>query len=188
MARTSGPSPNAGSETAVVTYEPSALSHEDAAFVLATVRVWLAYLGSSAEVTLALQGLRNQVESGRLRVVDTRSATAAVRDYFGSTSASVTADAAPSGPDRRVDVLLRYDACTVVVEVKVIPAAARDLEAWISAAVTQVVDYVGAIQSSRGAVAIFSRGPVPEAYRGVRIRADGLVSVVVIRVPDLQSD
>lgn len=74
-----------------------------------------------------------------------------------------------------------------MVEVKIIPAAAGDLEAWISAAVSQVVDYVGVTESSRGAIVIFSRAPVPEAYRGVRIRADGLVSVVVIRVPDLQT-
>lgn len=170
-----------------VTHTGSRVSHEDAAFVLETVREWLAYLGSTAEVTLALQGLRGQVESGRLHVVDTRSAIAAVQRYFSATPASVTLDAAPLGPSRRVDVLLRYDAYTVVVEVKIIPPAAGDLEAWISAAVGQVVDYVAVTESSRGAVVIFSQGPVPEAYRGVRIRADGLVSVVVIRVPDLRA-
>ena len=46
-----------------VTHTGKKVSQAEAAFVLATVRSWLAYLGSTAEVALALDGLKTYIES-----------------------------------------------------------------------------------------------------------------------------
>jgi len=165
-----------------VTHSGARVSTEDATFVLDTVRKWLAYLGSSAEVALALQGLKDHVERRGLSVSDGREAEMLVADYFRGTSPQIDAERL-GAPGLRPDLVLAFGGETVVVEIKLVRSSVRDLEAWIADAVKQALKFAHASDITRAAVVIFVRGTPPEAYRTVRVR-DGAVAVVVIEAPD----
>ena len=77
-----------------------------------------------------------------------------VHEYFERTSPAVVAQ--PRIADgRKADLLLDYGDETVVVEIKLVRNADRDLEGWISQAVAQVSEYVRVLGASRGAVVLF---------------------------------
>jgi hypothetical protein len=157
------------------------VSPADATFVVDTVRSWLAYLGSSAEVALSLQGLKDHVERNGLSVSDGREAEILVGDYFRGTSPAIEAKA--DGANRmRPDLVLAFGGETVVVEIKLVRQIVRDLESWIADAARQALRYAEANNITRAAVVIFVRSTPPEAYRTVRVR-DGAVVVVVIEAP-----
>ena len=88
-------------------------------FVLATVRSWLAYLGSTAEVALALDGLKTYIESAGILIANEAAAERVVHQYFERTSPAVVAQ--PRIADgRKADLLLDYGDETVVVEIKLV--------------------------------------------------------------------
>lgn len=164
-----------------VTHSGARVSSADAAFVVDTVRNWLAYLGSSAEVALSLQALKDHVEGHGFSVSDGRQAEMLVGDYFGDTSALLGAKD-DSASRMRPDLVLAFGGETVVVEIKLVKSTVRDLESWIAEAASQALRYANANNITRAAVVIFVRSKPPEAYRTVRVRG-GAVVVVVIEAP-----
>jgi hypothetical protein len=169
-----------------VVHKGRKVTHEDAEFVLRTVYDWLEYLGSTAEVALALDGLKRFVERTRLVVRDSVMAVELVRSYFEKTRAATvsTEEATLSGVDQviRADLVLRFGSQTVLVETKMLPITSedRDLSALVQHAVAQVSIQIRAHNISRGAVILFVREAPPESFATVRNLDDGHVSVVVI--------
>ena len=163
-----------------VTHSGARVSHADAAFVVETVRKWLGYLGSSADVALALQGLKDHIERTGMAIPDARTAAWIVADYFRGAAAIVRMEV-DSGT-RRPDLVLKFGDETVVVEVKVVPAAVTRLEPWIAGAAEQVASYAQVSGMARAAVVLFARRTPTEAYRTVRVR-DASISIVVIEAP-----
>lgn len=161
-----------------MTHSGARVSADQAAFVLETVRAWLAHLGSSADVALALQRLKDYVEATSPTITDGLAAEALVRDYFTGTSPAIAAERGPRGR-KRPDLILAFGDQTVVIEVKVASGSAADLEGWIEGAVAQAAEYADAAGISRAAAIIFTRTGPPEAFRTVRVTERG-VSVVVI--------
>lgn len=167
-----------------VTHEGRRVSREEAIFVLETVRRWLAHLGSTASVEIALDGLKRYVESHRLQVGKGNEAERVVFDYFGRTRPA-TAARQMSSPKAKYDLVLRFGEELVAVEVKRTPRRLGDLENFLLSAARQVTEAIRGEKFSRGAVICFSPMMPTEAFQKVRTLENGVISLVVIRVPDL---
>lgn len=127
------------------------------------------------------------MEPSGLEIPNGAAAVRVVRDYFGSTTVA-TEVRTGSANRERVDLALRFGSHTVLVEVKVVPPGRMDTEQWLEGATNQVARFLTASQFSRAAVVVFSRSPVPEAYRAARPAAEGRVSLVVIEVSGAARD
>jgi hypothetical protein len=170
-----------------ITHAGRRVSRDEATFVLATVRAWLGYLGSTAEVAVALDGLKDWVEAESVFIPNGRAAVELVDHYFSGTSAARVRDAA-AGSVGRADLVLSFGPETVVVEVKVVPRGEANLEPWIHQAAIQVGEYARALGGTRGAAVLFVRDTPPEAYATARFVGDPAVTVIVIQARSLPAD
>ncbi|MCX6998781.1 MAG: hypothetical protein NT106_00545 [Candidatus Sumerlaeota bacterium] len=165
-----------------VTHSGKRVSSDEAQFVLGTVHKWLAYLGSTAEVSLALYELKKFVESAKRPIPNEAAAVNIVRDYFIRTQAAITAQEQDLGRHQRADLVLAFGANRVVIEVKMVRGGRYNVLARIGIAIQQVAGYVQQAQFTRGVLVIFSTVEPPEPYSTVHTVENGLVSVVVIKV------
>lgn len=169
-----------------VTHAGKKVSLNDATFVLETVRAWLAYLGSTGDVALALDGLKAHIESRRDFVASEQSVLTAVRDYFRLSRVATPAATLP--PHLSGDFVLKFGERNVVVDVKLVPAM-RDFERRIR----EIVEHTAVrlqgtavmlegVSHHRYALVILTPASVPEAYEHVRHFEAGSISVVAIHV------
>jgi hypothetical protein len=164
-----------------VTHTGRRVSRDEARFVVRTVYDWLAFLGSTVEVELALQGLEMFVETSGVHIDHEVDASNVVRDYFKRTkAASLQGQPTLKGPQvMRPDLMLEFGNYKVLVEVKF--SDRLNLLELINRSVQQTLSYLRHSEVARGAVIIFHTGKVPEPYRQVQTLEDGKVSLVVIQ-------
>lgn len=153
-------------------------------FVLATVRRWMAFIGSTAELTVTLDGLRRYVETAHVAVRDPQDAEAVVQRYFAKAPRDMIVMRAVLDQGYEFDFILQFSDQRVPVEVKLLLRSTDDAELRIRRFTVGLASIVRSGQFSRGALVVFTRSVPPEAYRVARVVEDGDVSVVVIHVPD----
>jgi len=161
-----------------VTHSGRKVSSAEAREVVDTVYAWLAYLGSTAEVDLALLGFKRQVEQGSIYVPSEQVAIRAVADYFGRSKAA-TADIQPvlTG-NLRADAILKFGVHTVIVEAKFVNS--RDIQRVVEAGIKQVLSELPSDPSYRAAVVLFNRAGIPEGYPALSVHGDGRVSILLV--------
>jgi hypothetical protein len=175
-----------------VTHEGKRISRDEAEFVLDTVRKWLAYLGSTVEVSLALDSLKRFIESSRLPISSGSAGIRIVHEYFERSGPAIDKDLEPIlqqvrsdrdkfNTQRRPDLVLTFGSHKVVVEVKIVQTRMPEQYNQIQQAMYQVINYVRQAQFTRGALVIFSPYEPPEPFKTVFTDEDGIVSGVIIR-------
>ena len=160
------------------------MTHQKAVFVLTTVRRLMAFIGSTAELTVTLDGLRRYVETAHVAVRDERDAGAVVQRYFAKAPRDMVVMREALDRGHKFDFILQFSDHRVAVEVKVMRRNAEDAEASIREFTEGFARIVRSEHFSRGALVVFTRSVPPEAYRVARVVEDGDVSIVVIHVPD----
>jgi hypothetical protein len=166
-----------------VTHSGARVSYDRAVFVLSTVRQWMAFVGSTAELTVTLDGLRRYVETARVPIRDGRDASAVVRRYFAKSPRDMVVWAEQRINDLMIDFVLRFAEQRVAVEVKFLQRATESGERAIRDVAESFATNVRRAEFTRGALVVFMRAEPPEAYRVARVVEDGDVSIVVIHAP-----
>jgi hypothetical protein len=113
----------------------------DVELVMATVREWLSYLGSTIELEAVLFALKNWVEqSGKPTIENEAQAIQLVCQYFQQTAAATTTVEVAinkGGRMRHADIILDFGPRKVLVETK-FPRTAKNVRSVIRDAVDQV--------------------------------------------------
>lgn len=167
-----------------VTHSGARVTQQKAVFVLTTVRRWMAFIGSTAELTVTLDGLRRYVETAHVAIRDGREAAAVVQRYFAKAPRDMVVQSDALDHGHRLDFILQFSDQRVAVEVKVLRDEAGGAEATIREATQAFAATVRRGEFARGAFVAFLRAEPPEAYRVARVVDDGDVSVVVIHIQD----
>lgn len=158
------------------------VSKNDAQFVLSTVYEWLAFLGSTAEVEVALLGLKARLEESPVIIESEMDATQIILDYFQSTKAATgNLEVALLGR-HRADLILQFGRYKVLIETKFIRDS-TSLDSILENAVRQVSQMLNQSAISRGVIVLFHRGPIPDIYASSRTFDDGKVLMVLIQAP-----
>lgn len=165
-----------------VTHGGSRVTREEARTVVETVKEWLSVIGSTADVDLSLLGLKKYVERRKIPVPDEASAVHLVERYFAKTRAAAAEHELAVAPQSRVDLVLRFGSRRVLVEVKYLRDGVTELDKQIDRAVATAKKHAQPTGDARTAVVVFSDTELPRRFRDVERRADGAVSVVVIRL------
>ncbi len=169
-----------------VTHSGRRVSSAEARFVVTAVYDWLAYLGSTAELEVALHGLKRFVEQDKEITIAAHSdAVRLVLEYFGQTKAAQGSLEVPlqhpeSGTRRHADLILSFGDYSVVVEVNF--SARGTTGRAVEAAVEQVSHMMTLSDVTAGVAVVFQRGPIEAGFETVRRYRDGTIYVVAIRV------
>jgi hypothetical protein len=166
-----------------VTHGGRKVTREEAKSVFETVRRWMAFLNSTAELDLALVELKRELETAPSPITNERDGVLAVQEFFQRTR-NANAVLEPTLPAGKADLVLTFDPYRVVVEVKFaqVPAGAQPNGlAWAAKATEQVLRYLGPTETNRGAAVIFFPRHVPETLNEVLVQGEGKVSVIGIR-------
>ena len=174
-----------------VTHSGRKVSPADAWSVISTVYKWLAYLGSTVELELALIGLKRYIEENGIKITSEREAISVIADYFGKTKAAVSSQevGVPLGTRKlRVDLILKFGSFTTLVETKFFSKEAS-ARRRIADVVEQIKTYLAVTGITQSAAIIFQKGEIPEELESVNkyfVSVSGdkesVVYVVVIRV------
>ena len=174
-----------------VTHSGRKVSPADARSVISTVYKWLAYLGSTVELELALIGLKRYIEENGIKITSEREAISVLADYFGKTKAAVSSQevGVPLGTRKlRVDLILKFGSFTTLVETKFFSKEAS-ARRRIADVVEQIKTYLAVTGITQSAAIIFQKGEIPEELESVNkyfVSVSGdkesVVYVVVIRV------
>ncbi len=150
-----------------VTHSGRKVSPTDARIVIDTVYRWLAYLGSTVKIELALIGLKRYVEEKSLKVTSELEAIRIILDYFGETKASLNAREVAilyGNKTIRPDLILKIGSYTTLVETKFLKANAHSI---LKNMIQQTTTYLAATGISQGATIIFQQGDLQDVNPSV---------------------
>lgn len=166
-----------------VTHAGIRVTQERARFVIDTVYRWLAFLGSSVELQVALVGLRDYFDRRQhLPIRNANDAVNVIIQYFSKArAAQITAQPnLPLAGQPRPDVTLTFGPYRVVIEAKF--AQQRAIEQVISEALSQLRSLLLKLEATIGAVVIFYTGDLSDMYKDIRVLDEGRLYVLVIRL------
>ena len=186
-----------------ITHSGEIVSEDDAKFVIDTVHSWLAYLGRTVNLELALMQFRRYVEDNNISIKSEKDANQLIIDYFGRTQAAQAEAEVPIsiGNDFsfRADVILKFGDTRVVIEHKIWRSSqfaeydlsnptihANSSGFDINNPIYQVVSMISATESTntpiaQGAVIIFQSEEIPERFNLVQKLLDGKVYLLIIK-------
>jgi hypothetical protein len=169
-----------------VTHSGRMVSNAEASDVYKTVYDWLAFLGSTADVDLALLDFKHQVESGAIPVPDENAAEQQIADFFGKATVSTSLFQPYWDPRRRPSAILEFGDITVVIEVKFVNS--MDLQSLIDAGVDQVSPYLTLDSRYRATLVLFNRTSIPDAFPALTLHGNGRISIVLVSLPPGSAD
>lgn len=180
-----------------VTHSGRVVTPEDARFVIDTVYGWLAYLGRTVELELALLELKRHVETSNYPISNEADVVELITHYFSRTKAASTVPSHEfTGVENtmlRGDMVLKFGPYLVLIDAKLIDRIAEvqpnhglhryhsDLRRMIEARIDQYFATVQLLDLSHGALVIFVNDELPVGYEKVLRFADDKVLAVVIR-------
>lgn len=170
-----------------VTHSGKVVTFDEAKFVLNTVYKWLTYLGSTAEVDIALIGLRNYLKDNtnlfwKNNGLSEANIQRSIVEYFSKIKPTkLTLENIKTHPDGfkiRADIALEFGEHNVVIEIKRLQ---KDFSYTLKAAVLQLERALGAYSNKhRGVVVIYTMGDIPEYYKKIRTIENSRISVVAV--------
>lgn len=169
-----------------VTHSGRKVASSEARFVIDTVYNWLAYLGSTVELEVALIGLKRYIEEKAPIEINTETdAISIILDYFGRTKAAeaLVEEAFQVGARAiqvRPDIVLGFGQYRVLVETKFSHKGYTQMV--VESAIEQVSAFMAATGLVQSAIIVFQKGEVQPGFESVRKYQDGQVYVVVIKV------
>lgn len=164
------------------------VSRENAAFAIKTVESWLAFLGSTAQIEVALWMIKHYFERREpYSEVPSRSDLVSMVSRVFTKAKVKSVQEEPTikqhGMVLRPDLVVTYGDIDVVVETKVIKN--QPIGSMIDMTAMKALSYAG--EHGRAAILFFSMSGLPSQYDGVFHASDGRVSAVGIRVPTKES-
>ena len=165
-----------------VTHSGAKISYEDAKQVYDTVYEWLAYLGSTVDIDLALLEFKQRVESEIFKIFSESDAIEAVGTFFAAKK-GVTAT-----PEKRcrtftLDLVLSFGSYTVAVEGIFIEGGIPEIERRMPTLLSRLNGSLDTTGISRGALIVFSRDGLPDSLETVQRVNDGRISKIGITLP-----
>ena len=166
-----------------ITHSGRRVSQSEARFVIDTVYHWLAYLGSTVELEVALMCLKRYIEEARIPIQRETDAIRIIHEYFQTTKAvSGTAEVWITHGARRLvaDSILEFGSYKVLIETKF--SRGRSTVTIVEQAIEQLSLLMHAANMDHGTVVIFQKGEIQLGFEAVRKYRDGSIYVVVIKV------
>jgi hypothetical protein len=165
-----------------VVHAGARVSRERARFVIDTVYKWLAFLGSSVEIQVALLGLRRFFErQPSLTINNEREAVDLIVKYFSKSKAvDVLSEEVLSRSNFRPDVVLKFGPYTVVIEAKF--SRGQNISYFVADITSQLSHMVDEYRAAVGAAVIFHKGEVDPAYRSIMVLQKGKLYILAIPV------
>ena len=171
-----------------ITHLGKKVTLEEVRFVIDTVYTWLAYLGSTIELEVALLQLKAYVEDKEdkekpVLIDNERDATSMIVNYFGKSKAATAFQelAMEHGSQTlRADAVLTFGSYIVVVETKfrVDPVD----NSYIELVAEQAQRLIHFVKATQAAVVIFQKSELPLGFDKVLKHREGSVYIVVIGV------
>lgn len=171
-----------------VSHSGRRIPFEKAKRVYETAYEWLAYLGSTIEVDLAMLRFKSRVETGQSYIVDEATATAAVKSFFTSKKAAEVIVQPHLLESLRADLVLKYGSHTVIVETKYFRAADVLAEKRVIDALENTERMLSGSQFERAAVLLFTQQTLPHPWGGLRKLHEGRISTLGIQLPPTIDD
>lgn len=164
-----------------VSHSGHPVSDQEAGFVIDTVCSWLAYLGSTVELEVALLEMRAHIREQRLAIHSQTDAQKAVADYFVSTrAAKAYMETSPELEKipRRADFILKFGPYLVLFETKFLsePSSFRRL----LSAVEQAHVLVDERSNIRGVVVLVQSGRLEPGVPVIQRHHGGTILSVVV--------
>lgn len=173
-----------------VTHSGRRVSWDEAKEVVQTVYDWMAHLGSTAELDLALLGLKKYIERGALgtNIRSPQEYEEIVAKYFIATKAAEARLNAPLGDGRgaisEADLILSFGKHRVVVEVRFLRKA-NIMRTQIDRAFEFVKKALVMHGFSGAAIVFFCADEGYQAYPLIERRAEGKISAVAISIGEM---
>lgn len=164
------------------------VSRERAEFAIKTVEAWLVFLGSTAQIEVALWMIKHYIERRKpyIEAPLERELVATVSQVFSKANIKNVKEPSQLMQDGRVlrpDLTVTYGDVDVVVEARMIRG--QQIDSVIEMTANQALSYAG--EHGRAAIALFSTTDLPSRYDGVFHTSEGRVSAVGIRVPTINA-
>ena len=164
-----------------VTHLGRRITFAEAGDIIATVEAWIHFLGSTAEVSLSLEALRDQLAELPLEEVTEANLVWNIAGFYRSAHGVKVLQEIPLHPDLRPDAVLQFGEELVVLEIKVARGATEAMAVY-SEVVTQAERYLQVNSVSKVAVfIIFSGVQVPEDLSSVKTMLNGKISIIGIQ-------
>lgn len=168
-----------------IIHEGRKVSQDEARFVVETVHKWIAYLGSTVELELALLKLKRYVESNHISVNTKSEALSLITDYFGKTKAAtggIEPEASFSSGNSRLreDLILKLGSHRIVIETKF--SRRLSTRRTVHKGIEQILSFSKAFGATQAALIVFQPGEIEAGFEGVQKLDDGNLYVVVIKV------
>lgn len=165
-----------------VTHTGLKVSYEEAKFVLDTVHDWLSFLGSTAEVDIALLGLKKYIEREKTQVNFEKEAINIVLEYFRYVKNTSGKREGLLSKGRNIDLTLTFGDIKVYVETKFIHRDTRNLKFILKDMIAQITKFIIPNDNERIALIVFYKGVLPYNYKEIITQVKGKISAVVIQV------
>jgi hypothetical protein len=174
-----------------ITHSGKKVSETDARFVIDTVYEWLAYLGGTLSLELALSEFKRYVEANVVGIQSEAQATALVRDYFMNSPAAKSAASLltllDDDPRVKTDVAIKLGEYHVFVETKFGQFSINHIDQAVEQ--TQAITY--ALRNKgvffQNAIIYFTWNRIPDSFNAIQIRNKGQTYLAVIKVQRLSS-
>jgi hypothetical protein len=166
-----------------VTHSGQKVSKEQAKSVIRTVYDWLSFLGSTAEVDLALLGLKKYIEREKVSITKEDDCLKIISKYFSETEAAITDFQRTINIGRHrlyIDAALKFGEQTVLVETRIVSPKLTSKSA-LNEIAEIMYGYLNATNTSRGAIILFSKEKLPESFRTIQRLRQGRISVIGIK-------
>lgn len=168
-----------------VSHSGRRVSLKEARFVIDTVYAWLAYLGSTIELEVALIGLKAFIEGQKVEIHSEADAVTTIAEYFGRTKAAIAYVESQLKIDkipRRADLIMKFGPHLVLVETKFSPTPfshSRLLEA-----VEQVRVMLQEPSIIQGAAILFQKGKLEPGLPVVQRYHQGTIMAMLIELSE----
>lgn len=166
-----------------ITHAGARVSQDRARFVIDTVYQWLSFLGSSVELQVALIGLQRYFASRpQLDVRNEKDAVGLIIRYFSKTRVADIQHQPLFATEKmpRPDVILRFGAYSVIIEVKF--ARGQLIDSVIRSAIHELRNNIDIFEATIGAVVVFINGEVDPLYEQIQVLEEGKLYILVIRI------
>ena len=158
------------------------ISYDEAQVVYKIVYDWLACLGSSIGMELALIELKQYIEENHIPISTEVEGASIVNKYFKESSvANIMPEFSYAGAVA-FDYVLRFGTKPVALEMKLLLRVPSDLNQYIMDLITRLSEFLDRFNIDKIAIIIFLKGEVEMSFQQIRKYDTGKILTAVIRV------
>jgi len=165
-----------------VSHEGKIISFNEAQDVYNTVYDWLACLGSSIGMELALIEFKQFFEENHISISTESEGASILNNYFKESSVATSIPQYHYQGGRIFDYVLKFGTRFIALEMKLLLSAPSNLNLYVMDLIPMLSHYLEISNFNKIALIIFLRGEVPISFQQLRKYQTGRILVTMIRI------